>query len=133
MKFVKQKHKNGCAVASLAMLSGIGYDKVIKVVHPFYKNYGQPRRYPGVHIEQVLRSMEKLGLQFRVSCLKQDVTKLKNNAIIAVYIAPGSRHAVVWDAKRKKILDPWWKPSKIKITKHYVQKHMAYLAEVLKQ
>lgn len=127
MRLVKQKHKNGCAIAALAMLTGIGYDRVYKKVHPKVKP-GQS--IIGTHIEQVLRFLHKIKINYRLSFKKISLLNLKNNAYISVNTKCGNRHALVWVAKSKKLIDP----QGVRVyymTLDYIKKNLNYIIEIL--
>jgi ABC-type bacteriocin/lantibiotic exporter with double-glycine peptidase domain len=103
MRYVKQIHKNGCAIAALAMLTGVGYNRILKITHPKRK-YGRFRLL-GTIMFQTLVCLNKLGIKYKVRYRKIKINTLKNNAYITVRGADHN-HALVWDAKNKKILDP---------------------------
>ncbi|MGE3320390.1 MAG: hypothetical protein AB7I18_13940 [Candidatus Berkiella sp.] len=126
MRYVSQKHKNGCAVASLAMLTGIGYDKVLKKLHPKLKHRQQ---LVGTTLEQTLRYLYKVKSNFRV-VFNKDLKKLKNNAYLSVTTKTGGRHAMVWDAKNQKLIDPQL-PRTYYLTRAYAQKHTNFIIEIL--
>lgn len=127
MRFVKQKHKNGCAIAVLAMLTGIGYDKVYKRVHPKVKA-GQS--ITGTHIEQVLRFIHKIKRNYKLSFRKISPLKLKNNAYLSVNTLNGGRHALFWSAKSQNIIDPSGTRSYY-MTLNYIKKNLNYIIEIL--
>ena len=127
MRVVRQKHKNGCAIAALAMLTGMGYDRVYKKVHPTVK----PRQsIVGTHIEQVLKFLHKIKRPYRLSFKKVNPLKLKHNSYISVNTMCGGRHAVFWSAKSKKIIDPQGTRSYY-MTLDYIKKNLNYIIEIL--
>jgi ABC-type bacteriocin/lantibiotic exporter with double-glycine peptidase domain len=127
MRMVRQKHKNGCAIAALAMLTGIGYSKVYKKVHPKVK----PRQsIVGTHIEHTLKFLHKVGINYRLSFKKINIQQLKNNTYLSVNTKCGGRHAMVWDAKSKKLIDPQGARSYY-MTFDYIKKHLNYIIEFL--
>jgi ABC-type bacteriocin/lantibiotic exporter with double-glycine peptidase domain len=124
MRYVRQKHTTGCAIAAIAMLSGTGYDKVLKVVHPKRK----PRQCACTSFEAALKGIDKLGLNYRFVFKKIDLHRLKNNAYISVTNKNGGRHAVVWDASKRKIVDPNGPGGYM--NKAYVKKNMNFIIEI---
>lgn len=124
MRYVRQKHTTGCAIATIAMISGTGYDKVLKVVHPKRK----PRQCACTTFEQSLKAIDKLGLKYRVIFKKINLDRLKNNAYISVTNKFGGRHAIAWDAKKKRIADP---NGRTYMNKAYVKKNMNFIIEIM--
>lgn len=109
-----QRHRTGCAVASLAMLLDISYNKAMQVLHPKRKQY---QRVTGDiwKISKALKYLKKnftvhsnLGTLFGNVNNKVDIKSLKNPALLCLYtvdIVKGN-HAVVWDPETQKVLDP---------------------------
>ncbi len=127
MRQVKQKHKNGCAIAALAMLTGIGYQKVCKKIHPKLK----PRQVlVGTTLEQALRYLFKLKIKHKINFSKIDLRRLKNNAYLSVNTKCGNRHAMVWNANEKKLIDPQGVRSHY-MTLGYIKKHLNFIIEIL--
>lgn len=112
MRYVKQKHKNGCCIASIAMLTGIGYKKIHNLVYQkMVPNLFINGEYWGLELEDILRIFDNLKIKYRLS-FKKDFLKLNNNAFVC-YKADIGRHAVIWDVKNQKILNPLCKCTKI--------------------
>lgn len=110
------------------MLTGIAYEKVRKAIRPKRKKY---KSIDGVFISTVIRFLKKKNIKYRdrVRIDKIKLSKLKNNAYIAYYNPSGSGHAVVWDAKNKKILDSNdYKPRHL----NYINNNLKYIIEILK-
>lgn len=127
MRYVRQKHKNGCAIAALAMLTGMGYDRVYKKVHPKVK---PGESIVGTHIELTLKFLHKMNVSHRLSFKKRNIRQLKNNAYISVNTKSGRRHALVWNAKSKEIVDPQSVRSYY-MTLDYIKKNLNYIIEIL--
>jgi ABC-type bacteriocin/lantibiotic exporter with double-glycine peptidase domain len=124
MRFVKQKHKCGCAIACIAMLCGIGYNSALEIVHP----KRNPRDGVETTFETFLRSLARCNKDYKINFTNLDLNKLKNNACIMITVPnKGFRHAVVWDAKTKKILDP----ANPKIRKSFYQKNLSVVVEII--
>ena len=109
MRFVKQRHKNTCAIAALAMLSGIGYNKIHDIV------YKDPilwdtinHEYDGLLLEDIVKTLEKLNIAYKISFKKKGLRRLKNNALITITSSFG-RHAVAYDAEKRCIFNPTYK------------------------
>lgn len=119
MKRIKQKHRNGCAVAALAMIARIKYDEALKFAHP-NRVSGQNT---GTPVNNLVDALFELG----IACKKThyfprmirfrkgkpfDFKSLKDDAIVIIWCPKNKRtkkvdrHAVVWDSTSKKILDP---------------------------
>lgn len=123
MRFVRQKHKYGCAIAAIAMLTGVGYDRVMQ----FKTKSGND--YKVTTFNQLIRILNKFKVKYVFSQRKIQLLNLKHNALISVNITPDIRHAVVWDATRKRILDPF--PIRPYLTKKYVQNNMNYVIKII--
>jgi len=129
MRYVKQRHAGTCAVASIAMLSGTGYDKLYKSI----KRHFKWKRVEGLDLEEELIILSKLKIQYKILFNKIDLNKIKNNALISFkYKYSFGRHAIVWDASKKKILDPSYKKGMIKYSKSYIENNMNYIIETIK-
>jgi ABC-type bacteriocin/lantibiotic exporter with double-glycine peptidase domain len=122
MRYVRQRHVYSCGAASLAMLTGIGYLSIMKMIQP-----KRNTKFEGTNLEKCLKVLHKLKIQYRISFNKRLLNSIKNNAYISVQNKNGGRHAVVWDAKNKKVLDP----SEVTMPKTYIEKHINYVLEIL--
>ncbi len=128
MRYVKQKHKNGCAIAAIAMLTGIGYDRVFQAIRP-KKDYG--KKYYGTPMDKAINLLNKFNCRYRIFFKRTGLKKLKNlkgDAYISINTPLGSRHAIVWDASKKRLLDPY---RKVSYRKDYVEKHTNFIIEVI--
>ena len=139
IKYVKQKHNNGCFIASLAMVTGYSYDKVFKTVYGKNKNIG--KEYPGLTFEHIIRLVDKLNVLYRVSFNKKDLNLLKNNALIVIDYEnkkkgfsydEHSRHCVVFDSINNRILDSYPKYKKrINVNFDYCFDNFSFLMELI--
>lgn len=136
MRIVHQRHSNGCAIACMAMLTGISYDSVFKAVHG---KRNKPKEYPGLSLEVILRTLDKLRINYRVSFDKKDWKNSKNNSMMVVDYGSKPdktfdhcRHAVVWNAANKSIIDPMPRNKrKLDMTNSYCTKNFSLIIEVL--
>jgi hypothetical protein len=102
MKRVSQLHPDGCGVACVAMIAGVGYHEARKTFHKDEKT--------GQSTTDVRQALAK----FDVACARRLVRlpsghyrNLKQDAILRTRTrSDGDSHWIVWDAKRKKFLDP---------------------------
>lgn len=105
---VSPRRCTDCAITSMATITGITYEKALKLILPNRKKYTD---YSAT-IENILDCFVKLKIN--VSQVNNPVIKdLKNHSILIIkipYKGNYDYHAVVWDAKRKVILDGWKKP-----------------------
>lgn len=125
MRFVSTRHDACCGVASIAMVTGIGYDKIRKLIVP--KNIPKGK-FHGTTLEKALKTLTKLGKRYKVSFRKITFTKLKHNAYISINMPCGTRHAIVWNAKTSRIMDP----SGFRcVTKEYARTHLNFIIEIL--
>lgn len=131
MRYVRQKHKNGCGVASFAMVAGIGYDKAMKIIDP---KRVRGSVYDGTPLEWLLKACSKSSIRYRMIFKKINLKRLKNNAYISYSQPCGCRHAVVWYAKDQEILDPDpidHNGKKYRRSNEYIQKHLNYIVEII--
>lgn len=111
MKHIRQKHMNGCGVATVAMLLGMTYNQVLKHMYP-KRWFWQP-----VKPFSIGDALWSLGWEYNEFVLKyyhiQQITKA---AIFIIKWTDEDRsafpfydyetHAVAWDPQTKSILDP---------------------------
>lgn len=113
MKKIRQKHKTGCTVASLAMLLNISYEEALKLLYPDRKS-GKVAGSFDLLVETFKR--EKIKTKFHNNLISVftgskdnfKIKDLKKPTLVCIYardIANGN-HAVVWDPIKKRILDP---------------------------
>jgi ABC-type bacteriocin/lantibiotic exporter with double-glycine peptidase domain len=126
MRYIKQKHITGCGVAAVAMLTGVSYDKALKVVRPDRK----PGDCACTSLKDMISGIETLGHKAQLSYKNTKLRGSKQNAMIIVSNPSRSPHApfhvVVWDAEKQQILDPWGRPSTFTIDEKYAKKHHQY-------
>lgn len=114
MKRVQQKHRLGCFNACIAMITGLSYEKALKLVHP-KRRKGE---YTETHLPEVVVALIKINADYKLT-FDKNIKNIKNPAIVIVKWKNGSSHAVVWDPELKKILDPWKPISKLNDYKKY--------------
>lgn len=100
MNRVQQEHIDGCAAACLAMVTGTDYTAALQTLHPEGGSWTSN--------EDLLVALKAAGFEInvRIPCPLEQL----NDAILVVrYPISGTNfmHVVVWDAKRKEVLDPW--------------------------
>ena len=129
MKHIRQKHKYTCAIAALAMITNIPYDKVYKQIFPKRKTFG--RSVPTIFVKTV-EFLKKLKIKHKIIFgRKIDFRRLKSPAFVSVQIKSKCYHAVVWDPESKRILDP--QPNKKpRINVKYANDHQRYYIKILK-
>jgi ABC-type bacteriocin/lantibiotic exporter with double-glycine peptidase domain len=111
MKFVKQKHKTGCAIACTAMLLDVNYNHIYKYMLPL-ASFRCKTKSVDDHWKQV-----KNRFKININVINdRKLFSLKKPAIIVIDNNDGTAHAVVWDAKNRIIMDPY--KSRIKSVKN---------------
>lgn len=102
MRMIKQVHPIGCGIACVAMLLGKSYTFARRELFP-----------DGVvdytDIGELKSALNKNGMMpaSRMVSYRRRPLHLSDDAILKVNVrSDGSWHWVVWDSKRKKILDP---------------------------
>lgn len=111
---IRQKHRTGCCVASLAMLLGISYEDALKALHPNRK----PHQKVSGRMNTIAKALNRLGIEVKIhnniSNLMFnigehiDIKSLTKPALLCIYMVDvhTDNHAVVWDPKTRKVLDP---------------------------
>ncbi len=129
MKHVKQRHKNTCAIAALAMVTDRPYDKIYKKIFPKRKPY---QRTTGTFLHQTLNFLnnQKIAYKVVVTGTGKDFRNLKTPAFISVRLGEGHYHAVAWDPERKRILDPAPVPG-VRINVKFANDHYRYYIQIL--
>lgn len=101
---VTQESEYGCFVATVACLLGSTYQEAFKLIHPgtFMTPYNG-----GVPIEDAPKLLKKLGWKLRKTTIKH-ISSIKKDALILITWRdqPDLSHAVIYDAKEKKVIDP---------------------------
>jgi hypothetical protein len=102
---VKQEHKNGCAPACIATLTGLSYKEALRAIYPWKKI--KRWDYYGTRFSHILRALKKIGIKYK----KRKPTLFSNihfNSIILTdHPIYGGYHVVVWDCMQQIILDPY--------------------------
>jgi hypothetical protein len=106
LRRIIQQDETGCGVACVAMFANVGYDNARKVMfgraRGTYTSTADIRRALGRFGFKPARRLMPFGRRRRYTDLRQDaVLKLKTRA-------HGERewHWAVWDAHRRKLIDP---------------------------
>lgn len=94
MKLIRQKHKQGCASACLAMIANLSYEDALTLIHPSRK----PKTRVTTNLIRLSEVLKDLNLKFRVNL------DFPLNPAIVVIKGSTDQHAVIWDGN--KILDP---------------------------
>jgi len=109
MRRVFQDDENGCGVACVAMIAGITYDDARRII---FKH----RRGTYTNTTDLRRALKRLHVRIagRMTPLGTlDYRRLREQAILKVNLYRGGTwHWVVWDPRRKIILDPQRKHAK---------------------
>ena len=125
MKLIRQKHKSGCAIAALAMVANKEYDEIRNLIYP------NGTRVRGLSSNRIYTTLEKLNLNVKIDILylKHHKYNTLNNAILNIVTDNGTRHAVVWDSKAKKLLDPGgWGAAKIR---KFIKNDLVFVFEII--
>ena len=106
MKLVKQIDKTGCGIACVAMLAGITYSTVRRLMFPDPKT-----REFYTSTNDVRVALKQLGFDVAnrlVPIRRNQLPPITENAIIKMNLKPntGAWHWAVWDAERRRLLDP---------------------------
>jgi hypothetical protein len=110
LKRVRQRHKFGCFVASVAIALGVSYAEARKRLYP--KKVASGRRFnPGFGGSwDLFRALRRAGLRVR-NVPKQKIVELTKPTIIILHWAGyDTGHCAVWDPEKKAILDPAYDP-----------------------
>lgn len=104
LNLVHQETNTGCGIASLAMISGKSYHEMVK----FLKKDKDSDH--STTIISLAKALQKLKIRFEVT-LFNGYGLLDCDCLILKHITDDEKadyqgHVVVWDSKRKKILDP---------------------------
>lgn len=87
MRFVKQKHKNGCVIAALAMLTGATYEAVAQGMGSWFSTT------KGVVDGDLLAYLIEYGHAFRINLDGEDLDEVQLAIVQESDKAP--RHAVI--------------------------------------
>lgn len=105
MRLVRQKTRTDCGIACLAMLAGISW---VKARNALFRP-GEKSFY--THKATMIDALRRFGVitsKRLVVC--KNPRRLKKDALLRTNVlANGNWHWAVWDAKREKVLDPYYK------------------------
>ena len=111
-RYVRQLHDHGCAIATIAMVTGAGYQNVLRRAFPRgFKKVKSGRSVDiGLTPYRMVRVIQSYGLKARVA---RRNWVLQNTSIMLFDWFPttdlvSGTHAVVWVPGQSKILDPGW-------------------------
>lgn len=106
MKTIKQKEENDCGVACVAMLAGVAYDEARAIIYP----NGRSKLTKTKDLSAALKKLGREPLTDRRQPFGSQVLHdLETDALVFVEMNNdnASKHWVVWDAKAKKLRDPY--------------------------
>lgn len=106
MKTIKQREENDCGVACVAMLAGTSYDEARAVIYP----KGRSKLTKTKDLSKALVKLGRKPLSDRRQPFGSKVPQdLDTDALVFVEMDNGddSKHWIVWDAKAKKLRDPY--------------------------
>lgn len=106
MKTIKQKEENDCGVACVAMLAGASYDEARALIHP----NGRSKLTKTKDLSNALIKLGRKPLSDRRQPFGSKTPRdLDTDALVFVEMDDGddSKHWIVWDAKAKKLRDPY--------------------------
>jgi len=106
MKTIEQREENDCGVACVAMLTTGNYDKAFEVIHPSGRS--KLTKTADLHAALIALGREPLT-NTRQPFHGKSLCDLGHDALVFVKMINGrnSNHWVVWDAKAKKLRDPY--------------------------
>lgn len=121
-----QKHVNGCAVACFAMVTGMSYDKALKLIHPKRK---AREKIDGVLFSDLVKILNKMHIKIAVYSSSKNILQIKRPSILLMNQRDCDwSHVVVWDPETKRILDP---DRKKRCSFEYYQKELEWYLEIL--
>lgn len=106
MQQIKKKHRNGCGVASAAMILGIDYDTALKYMHPRYEGQTyfdySSRKYHFNRIFEIVKANYKIYDDKKFLSLKYP------NILILDFrdVEENLLHAIVWEPINRTVFDP---------------------------
>ena len=135
IKKIRQKHRSGCSVASLAMLLGISYQQALWTLHPNHQPYETVCGDMWTIKDALVRAKAKLifhsnlGKLHKIDDEEVDIRSFKKPAILGIYQRDisGANHAVVWDPDTQKVLDPGRKRN---LPVNYYQRRLVFAFEL---
>ena len=106
MRTVKQKDKNGCGVACVAMLTNVSYEEARDVIY----RAGRSRLTKTEDLYIALKALGRNPLsKTRRGFYSTKLHELKTDALVFVELdddGDNPKHWMVWDAAAKKLRDP---------------------------
>lgn len=122
IKYVRQKHSSGCAVACIAMVTGLSYDEVDRQMQTNFNNDGLKSEITRLFVcDQGFSSLEMIshGYSELAASNKRMNRPFADVHIVSVQPFADSEmnHAVVMD-KRGRVYDPD-RPEKRSLTEYY--------------
>jgi len=106
MRFIRQRTNTDCGVACLAMLAGISWAQARRAL------FGNvPTKSFSTDTKRMRAALLKFGIVTSlrpIAC--KNPARLKRDALLRTNVkANGGSHWAVWDSKRQRILDPYYK------------------------
>jgi len=106
MRYTKQKTKTDCGVACVAMLAGVSWAKARDALN--FEKHETDFRTNKDSMSTALRRLGVITAERLVVCKNPE--RLQMDALLRTnLLANGNWHWAVWDAKKQKILDPYYK------------------------
>lgn len=137
-EYIVQEEANGCAIASVAMLANVSYRAARKAIYPqkrFVNRYNCDQIGP-TEDRELFAGMRRLGLKIKeyTPTAKLSINdifyRLKNDSLLTMKMAEDGyldyTHCYAWDAKSKKLYDPWMYMENIKPSLNYVFNRRGY-------
>ena len=110
MRTVRQRGESDCGIACLAMLAGISWVEARKELFG-----SQARRGFRTNKDEMRAALRRLGIiTSKKLQVCKDPRRLTRDALLRTnLLADGNWHWAVWDAKRRRILDPYYKHTRV--------------------
>lgn len=110
MNLIRQRTNTDCGVACLAMLAGISWEQAREALFN-----GTPKRSFRTKVQQMRIALLKFGIIMSPSLVVcKNPSRLSRDALLRTNVlANGDWHWAVWDSKRKKLLDPYYKQTRL--------------------
>jgi ABC-type bacteriocin/lantibiotic exporter with double-glycine peptidase domain len=104
MRHIFQRCESDCFPTCIAMVAGITHSAAIELVHPRH----QKGNDYATSLLEGAKALRRLGFVVWPRLNVHSFASIKNNAIISVHFkCEEFGHVVVWDANKKRILDPY--------------------------
>lgn len=110
MRAIRQKGETDCGVACVAMLAGISWAQARKALFGAHR----PKGYYTTK-EEVRAALTRLGVitSKRLAVCKNPERLTRDALLRTNVLANGNWHWAVWDAKTKKVLDPYYRRTRV--------------------